>query len=163
MKIFLSAILALTFIQISYCQTETEYYSKLTDKYKFEEFPIEKVCNIGPTLDSLSWCELRDLPEEIKSNIVEQFTSNTNFIGSCYKYASWGCGSPCQMIAIFNINNGKLVGTLNSSLSFLIKSDSRLIFLNPPSEEKIDIEYRQTVGEPKFFELLNGQIRKLEK
>lgn len=120
-------------------------------------------CELGLIPDSLTWGDLTELPNDIKLNLLTQFRTSDQYIGSCYKYVSWGCGSPRQMIAIFRISSGELVGTLNSSLGFLIQPNSRLIILNPPSELKMDVEYRQLVGEPMFYELRNNELIKIEK
>jgi len=159
-RVFLIAFF-ISIFQLTFGQTEQEYYSKLLNTYKFEKYPVDIKCELGSIPDSITWGELAELPNDIKTNILTQFRTSDNFIGSCYKYVSWDCGSPCQMIAIFRINSGELVGTLSSSLGFLIQPNSRLIVLNPPSKQKIDIEYRQLVGQPQFYELWNNKLLKI--
>lgn len=162
MKIAIVLGTFLAMCQLTYSQSEIEHYSLLINKYKFDEYPVDIKCKQGSISESLKLEELNDLPTNIKSNILIQFKNSDNYIGSCYKYAIWSCGNPCQMLAIFRISSGELIGTLTASLGFLIEQNSRLILTNPPIKQELDIEYRQTIGEPKFFELLNDEIVEAE-
>lgn len=126
-RVFLITFLVST-VQLIFGQTEQKYYSELLNTYKFENFPVDIKCERLAIPDSISWGELGELPNDIKANILTQFRSSDNFIGSCYKYVSWGCGSSCQTIAIFRISSNELIGTLNSSLGFLIKPNSNSLF-----------------------------------
>lgn len=148
--------------QICSAQTEVAYYADLLNKHEFSDYPIVVKCEVGVRADSLQLSDLIDLPIEVKESILHQFKYSNNFIGSCFKYAIWGCGSPCQMLAIFRFDNGQLIGTQNASLGFSIKHNSRLIIVNPPTDDQIDVNYRRIIGEPKFYQLTNNQLLELK-
>ena len=57
-----------------------------------------------------------------------------------YKVISWGCGSPCQMHAVINIETSEILGMINSAYGGDYRLDSRLLLIDP---REILLEYRE--------------------
>ena len=148
--------------QLVFGQTEQAYYAEVLKKFRIQDFPVVTKCEPANLSNSLKWGVLESLPEDLKSNILRQFQESDQMIGSCHKYVTWSCGSPCQMMAVFKVDSGELVGTLNSSLGFLTASNSRLIITNPPTKAKMNLAYRELVGPPGFYQLCEGKLIKIE-
>lgn len=90
-----------------------------------------------------------------------------NFAGH-YTIAMWGCGSPCQQIAIIDRINGKIyyshIPEVNGALGWQLKykADSRLIIVNADllAEHKGYIDCT-SVGKVLAVEWLNDKSRRL--
>ena len=139
-------------------QSEIEYYDSLMNNYKFEDYQFDIKCELTKLADSIFWGNLKHLPNEIKNNIKSQFYNDKSNLGSCYKIIIWGCGSSCQMIAIFDKQTGYCMDTLSASYGADYKTDSRLIIINPPLDQKMNIGQRKIFGEPIFYELQKNKI-----
>lgn len=54
-----------------------------------------------------------------------------NFAGH-YCFVQWGCGSPCQMSAVVDMQTGIVYEGETASLGYEFKKDSRMLIVNPP-------------------------------
>lgn len=54
-----------------------------------------------------------------------------NFSGKfCFVY--WGCGSPCQMSAVVDMESGIVYNGLPSAVGYKFKKESKILIVNPP-------------------------------
>ena len=54
-----------------------------------------------------------------------------NFAGT-FCFVSWGCGSPCQMSAVVDMETGIVYDGLPSAVGYKFNSNSKLLIVNPP-------------------------------
>ena len=141
--------------------SELQYYKSLLDSFRFDLYPCieyEKITVASnPVLN-----ELHNLPSDITDQIINSFKSNNPDFNCRYKIITWGCGTGCQISAIFNSASGEFIKSFNTSLGIDYMLNSRLIILNPPSEAKLDLLYRKTFGEPEIWELRDNKCEKLK-
>ncbi len=142
-------------------QTEIDYYDSLTSLYKFESFGTSQSCKPEAASKPVSWDGLDHLPENVKENILYQYDRDKLNFAGCYKVIIWGCGTACQMLAVFDRRTGICIGTLNASMGFEFKLESRLIIANPPEDTAMDIDIRNQYGPPRFVELKDGKLLEL--
>lgn len=145
-----------------FSQTEVEFYHGSLNNHQFSDYPIESKCELGGLSDTIIWNELNHLPNYLKSDLTKQFKNDSNHFLSCYRFIKWNCGNACQMFAILDYHSGEVIDVLNSSLGFAFKPNSRLIIINPPSQTKVGIIYRNTYGEPKAYEFKKGKFREIK-
>ncbi len=92
---------------------------------------------------------------QVDSLILDRLPQ-TNYVLSCarlqwklqkshfanhYFIIEWGCGSPCQMYAVFNQIDGKFIGSFNTSNGCEYKKDSRLIIINADPHFEMEERY----------------------
>jgi len=113
-------------------------YSSIEDFEKFpsfEEYPITEVFEGEPASV--------DLTSHPKGNMFRTALrlgtkEGPNFAGH-YTVVTWGCGSPCQEIAVVDANTGDVYfSPFVSSTGSEYRLDSNLIIVNPPS---VRLEY----------------------
>lgn len=141
-------------------QTEREYYAEEMHYYTFARFPSDS--SIPPATIALpDLSTFRNMPEDIVAFIRKDYSiENPNF-NSTYKIVSWSCGSPCQMVAVFDSRTGKIIDTFSTSAGADYRLSSRLLVLNPPGDIPVDSTYRTIIGRPQFWELRSGRLFKL--
>jgi len=102
----------------------------------FEKYPVaEKSGNYSADLDLTS----HPRAKIFKSVLSSAYSKGPNFAGH-YTVATWGCGSPCQLVAVMNHEDGKVFFLPHSTqVGSDFKLDSNLFITNPP--EVLD-EYR---------------------
>lgn len=54
-----------------------------------------------------------------------------NFAGK-FCFVFWGCGSPCQISAVVDMETGIVYNGLPSALGYKFKKDSNILIVNPP-------------------------------
>jgi hypothetical protein len=90
-----------------------------------------------------------------------------NFAGF-YTIIEWGCGSACQMMAVVNRKNGRILfseipfDTLDGHCGLDYRKDSRMIIIN--SEALSDHEGYKMIywRTPEVYEIANGSFKKIE-
>ena len=102
----------------------------------FKKYPVvEKIGNYSANLDLTSHPQAKNF----KSVLSNAYSKGPNFAGH-YTIATWGCGSPCQLVAVMNHEDGKVFFLPHSTqVGSDFKLDSNLFITNPP--EVLD-EYR---------------------
>lgn len=103
---------------------------KFVSKYKFEQFPVNKIGNKNPGLKLNT--KQSSFSKRFKTMINQSFEKEPiNFAGK-YVLNYWGCGSPCQVGIAINAENGKLIELPSAGGGYEYRKDSRLLVLNPP-------------------------------
>lgn len=77
--------------------------------------------------------------ELFRSRLEDNVNEAANFDGH-YRLTYWGCGSPCQMIALIDVLTGEVFfpPELVASYGVCFKPDSSLIILNPADQFLFD-------------------------
>ena len=84
---------------------------KLIKKLDFSEYEYKKMF--------VTW---------IKEGVIEK---GVNFAGHfCFVY--WGCGSPCKLSAVIDLNTGIVYNGLPSEVGYEYRKNSKLMIVNPP-------------------------------
>lgn len=160
----LCTIVILTFCySYVYGQTELEFYQDFSNNHLFTDYTIQIKCELAILSDTIIWKELEGLPNNLKRDLERQFKSDSNHFLSCYRYLKWECGSKCQMFAVVDYHSGEVLDVLSSSLGLGFKTNSRLVIINPPSNQKMDVNYRNLYGDPVGYEFKNDRFRKIIK
>lgn len=83
-----------------------------------------------------------------------------NFAGH-YCFVYWGCGSPCKLSAVVDLNTGKVYDGISSGIGYSFKKDSRLMVVNPPDSTNW---YDTTVpyAIPEEYEWVDNEFRKIK-
>ena len=83
-----------------------------------------------------------------------------NFAGH-YCFVYWGCGSPCKLSAVVDLNTGKVYDGISSGIGYSFKKDSRLMVVNPPDSTNW---YDKTVpyAIPEEYEWVDNEFRKIK-
>lgn len=95
----------------------------------FESYPATR--GLKKRASSINWSSHPDA-RRFKTVLIGAFSRGAKFAGH-YAVATWGCGSDCQMIAIIDVENGKVTFGPSAELDFEYRSDSRLLVANSPS------------------------------
>jgi len=105
--------------QLTFTADEEKYQIK--NLPKFENFPAEAKAS-GKTASDIDWSSNKDA-RAFKTRLRKGLKKGPNFNGH-YVVISHGCGSPCQVNWIVDVNNGKVVGAITTSLgaSYNLKS-----------------------------------------
>jgi len=139
---------------------ELSFYKSLIDSTSFDRYNVPKMY-LGP-ISPPDLSTFADLPKDTQENILHQYNKEKqpNF-ASHYLIVSWSCGSPCQMNAIFDVQTGKVVSIINTSVGLIYKPDSYLILKNPPRNAAYDKSYREIIGEPQFCIFKDSKITEI--
>lgn len=73
---------------------------------------------------------LSEMPDRAREAMVP--TAEANYAGT-YAVVSWGCGTLCVLYAVLDTETTELVGTFQTPLDVVYRTDSRLLLVNPPS------------------------------
>ncbi|MCF6142368.1 hypothetical protein L1S34_13810 [Flavobacterium sp. K77] len=95
----------------------------------FDDFKVS-IENVKAKLDLNS----HDLGKQFRTAIRESYNDNENLFAGHYIFATWGCGSPCQMNVLIDRRTGKIYDAPDSSVGSEFKKDSRMLIINPPEE-----------------------------
>lgn len=127
--------------------TKDSLRKKFITKYDFKDFPIHKVVlkNDHITVDVNN----TEFAKKYRTMITQSFDFGfTNFAGK-YILNYWGCGSPCAIGVIINVDNGKIAELPVSSAGYKYQIDSRMLIVNPP--DSIDYYYNSFQYEPSIY------------
>ena len=95
----------------------------------FDDFKV-KVENVKAELDLKS----HKLGEKFRTAIKYDYDNPEALFAGHYTFATWGCGSPCQMHVLIDRRSGKIYDAPDSSVGSEFKKDSRMLIINPPEE-----------------------------
>lgn len=122
----------------------------------FDYFKVS-VENIKAKLDLSS----HELGMQFRTAIRENYNDSENLFAGHYTFATWGCGSPCQMNVLIDRRTGKIYDAPDSSVGSEFKKDSRMLIINPP--EETNYFYNScSYCKPEIY-ILNEITKKLEK
>ena len=95
----------------------------------FDDFKVN-IENVKAKLDLNS----HELGRQFRTAIRESYNNPENLFAGHYTFATWGCGSPCQMNVLIDRRTGKIYDAPDSSVGSEFKKDSRMLIINPPEE-----------------------------
>lgn len=95
----------------------------------FDDFKVS-IENVKAKLDLNS----HELGRQFRTAIRESYNDTDNLFAGHYIFATWGCGSPCQMHVLIDRRTGKIYDAPDSSVGSEFKKDSRMLIINPPEE-----------------------------
>lgn len=95
----------------------------------FDDFKVSTE-NVKAKLDLNS----HELGRQFRTAIRESYNDHENLFAGHYTFATWGCGSPCQMNLLIDRRTGKIYDAPDSSVGSEFKKDSRMLIINPPEE-----------------------------
>jgi hypothetical protein len=122
----------------------------------FDDFKVS-IENIKAKLDLNS----HELGRQFRTAIRESYNDSENLFAGHYIFATWGCGSPCQMNVLIDRRTGKIYDAPNSSVGSEFKKDSRMLIINPPEEG--NYYYNGCLYcKPEIY-ILNEKTKKFEK
>jgi len=141
-----------------------EVFKKYRSKYKFSNFlvPVYKgklaLPNFKTDTDAYSF------RTQIRTQCKE---AGVNFAGH-YTIVKWGCGSPCQQVAIVDRINGKIyfskLPEINNEIAFELKCrpDSRMLIINSDLlDQHKGYVNCSSVGKVEIIEWANDKARRL--
>lgn len=115
----------------------------------FNDYPTD--CREFKKVAELETKELPQL-EYVFKQVKLQWSIGTNAFACRYFIIQWGCGSGCQVNAIFNQETGKRITSLNTTMGCEFQANSRLLIANAdPMHERSEEYY--------LFE--NDELRRL--
>ncbi|MGC4128939.1 MAG: hypothetical protein QM564_05125 [Bergeyella sp.] len=137
---------------------------KFVTKYKFEDFPVNKIEEKNPKLKINT--NVSSYTKMYRTMIKQSFEKNeTNFAGK-YIIDYWGCGSPCATGIAINGKNGKLIEIPSASAGYdspyKFRKDSRLLIINPPDSLGYYISGGVYDPELYYLDTLKSKFIKLE-
>jgi hypothetical protein len=141
--------------------TEIQYYKNILDTYQFEKYPNQG-CNFSRVAINPELKELHDLPPDIISQIKDDFKTNNPNFNCKYKIITWGCGTACQISAVFDSESGKFLKSFPSSLGIDYRIDSRILIINPPLNSEMNLSYREILGAPIVWQLMDETFERLK-
>jgi len=106
-----------------------EVLIKFEPYINFDDFKVS-IENVKAKLDLNS----HELGRQFRTAIRESYNDSENLFAGHYTFATWGCGSPCQMNVLIDRRTGKIYDAPNSSVGSEFKKDSRMLIINPPEE-----------------------------
>lgn len=148
-------------VEVKKKMTELEYYADLIAKYKFENYPNEE-CKAIKTPAKPDVSDFRTISKEIIKKIKSKYTEDAPDFNCKYKIVQWYCGSPCQQNAVFDIQTGRLIDIIDSSIGVEYQLNSRMLIVNPADDSPIDTAFRTFLGPPVYWEMKNGKLNKLK-
>jgi hypothetical protein len=136
---------------------EGEKY-QIEDLPRFRDFPAEKKVS-GKIAADIDWSSHKSA-WNFRTRLRKGLKKGANFNGH-YAVITHGCGSPCQVNWIVDVNNGKVVGGMGTSLGAVYYKDSSLIVGNLASEEQLQ-EYidagSAVINHIEFYKVENGKM-----
>ncbi|WLD22835.1 hypothetical protein NU10_08865 [Flavobacterium dauae] len=129
--------------------TKDSLRKKFIAKYNFKDFPVDKevLKNDYTKVDVYS----TEFGKWYRTMIRQSFNyGTTNFAGK-YILNYWGCGSPCAVGVIINVENGKIIELPVSSVGYKYQINSRMLIVNPT--DSLDYYYNSFLYEPKIYVL----------
>ncbi|MCB0703911.1 MAG: hypothetical protein KDC34_01315 [Saprospiraceae bacterium] len=140
--------------QTAFADTELAYYQPQMNKYGFTEYPAITCDPITTGVTpKIAESSLAGLDIQVQVLIEEKVLGSAPNFNCQYHVVYWNCGASCKMVAVFNSKTGKLVQVFETAFGAIFSPKSRMLILNPPRNEKMDVSYRQSMGIPEFWEL----------
>jgi hypothetical protein len=102
-----------------------------------------------------------ELGRQFRTAIRESYNDTENLFAGHYIFATWGCGSPCQMNVLIDRRTGKIYDAPDSSVGSEFKKDSRMLIINPPEENNYFYN-NCSFCKPEIY-ILNEITKKFEK
>lgn len=122
----------------------------------FDDYKVN-VENVKAKLD----LDSHELGKQFRTVIRECYNDSENLFAGHYTFATWGCGSPCQMNVLIDRRTGKIYDAPDSSVGSEYKKNSRMLIINPPEEE--NYYYNDCIFcKPEIY-ILNETTKKFEK
>lgn len=122
----------------------------------FDDFKVSTE-NVKAKLDINS----HELGRNFRTAIRECYNDSENLFAGHYTYATWGCGSPCQINVLIDRRTGKIYDAPDSTVGSEYKKDSRMLIINPP--EETNYFYNNcSFCKPEIY-ILNEKTKKFEK
>lgn len=122
----------------------------------FDDFKVN-VENVKAKLDLNS----HELGRQFRTAIRESYNDSENLFAGHYTFATWGCGSPCQMNVLIDRRTGKIYDAPGSTVGSEYKKDSRMLIINPPEETNY-FNNHCSYCKPEIY-ILNEITKKFEK
>ncbi len=129
--------------------TKDSLRKKFITSYNFKDFPVNNVV----LKDSSIQVKINntEFGRRFKTMIKQSFEyGNTNFAGK-YILNYWGCGSPCALGIIIDVENGNIVELPVSSAGYKYEIKSRMLIVNPP--DSLNFYYDSFIYQPEIFVL----------
>lgn len=133
---------------------------EIDDLYQFSDMPVAMLARfkIADDIDFNSY----EGSWNYRTNLREGLSKGPNLAGK-YAVVMNGCGSPCQLNWIINVQTGKVLGNINTSRGLLYKKNSELLIADMP-EDPMNIS-RDTLLIPslpiRFFRVIDDKIVEL--
>lgn len=122
----------------------------------FDDFKV-RIENVKAKLDLNS----HELGRQFRTAIRKSYNDTENLFAGHYIFATWGCGSPCQINVLIDRRTGKIYDAPDSSVGSQFKKDSRMLIINPPEEG--NYYYNGCIYcKPEIY-VLNEKSKKFEK
>lgn len=112
-----------------------EHY-QITGLPKFEEYPAEAASK--QIASDIDWASHKNA-WNFRTRLREGLKKGANYNGH-YAVITHGCGSPCQVNWIVNVNTGKVIGNISTALGAQYKLDSSLIAADLVDDARIGAE-----------------------
>src|SRR3569833_587195 len=94
----------------------------------FDDFPVK----LNRSKKAAIKYNSNPLGTEFKTRITETYNREEINFGGHYVFVEWGCGSPCEMSALVDVNSGIIYDGISSGYGYEFKKNSRMIIVNPP-------------------------------
>ncbi|MFY0655124.1 MAG: hypothetical protein JXQ96_24065 [Cyclobacteriaceae bacterium] len=105
----------------------------------FSDYPTD--CEEFQKASELQQNELPQL-ENVFQNVELQWDRGTNSFACKYYIVEWGCGTGCQMNAIFDQETGEFLTSLNTTMGCEYRANSNLLKVSAdPLHDKPDKYY----------------------
>jgi hypothetical protein len=170
--LFVSLSFAL-FSMAAYAEGRTDFNGQLAisiednqyqfkDLPKFSDFPPEKETS-GKIAADIDWSS-NERARTFKTRLREGLKRGANFNGH-YAVIMQGCGSPCQVYWIVDVNNGKVAGSFDAALGASYSLESSLIAGNLVSDQELQAQiedgalYARYID---FYKVENGKMEEVK-
>jgi len=100
---------------------------KFKPHIRFGDFPVKVTSAKKAPLQYNS----NPLGTQFKTRITQTYHDDQVNFGGHYVFIKWGCGSPCYMSALVDINSGIIYDGISSGYGYDFKKDSRMLIANP--------------------------------
>jgi len=119
--------------------------------HKFSDYQVTDC----PEFNKVLALETQELPQidYVLKTVNYQWSKGENNFACKYFIVQWGCGTGCQMNAVFNQETGRHIASFNSTMGCEYRIDSKLI----------KIYGDKSHNTPDRFYVLNNEILTLEK
>lgn len=122
---------------------------------RFEDYPARQIVRTPGNRVDLSKPDSREF-----RTMLREFSKDTPDFAGHYVVATWGCGSPCQTVALIDALTGKVywLPTVTSRGSEY-RLDSRLLVADPPSA---DSTWYEVASYTYFYEWTGTHFRLID-
>lgn len=129
---------------------------QITDVPTFEEFPAE--APPAQTATEIDWTSEKDA-WRFRTVLRAGLKKGADFNGH-YAVVTHGCGTSCQLNWVLDVNNGKVIGKITTSLGAQYKPDSSLIAADPVDGSTIEELGAASpyLTDVRFYKVEKGQL-----